>query len=149
MTDPTLRARVVLAELEAMGLTLDDLLAAAGRSLPQRPGGPTVAEYLPTVAAAYVPRTQRTYNSYWRLAVELVGDVPLDRVTVEDLMSVAEEAVRRAQVRRQGSDGRASRETCVAAMRAIFTRALRAGLVSSNPALLVDKPRRLPNRPRT
>ncbi len=148
MTDPTLRARVVLAELEAMGLTLDDLLAAAGRSLPDRPVGPTLAEYLPTVAAAYVPRTQRTYNSYWRLAVEVVGDVPLGRVTVEDLMSVAEEAVRRAQVRRPGSDGRASRETCVAAMRAIFTRALKAGLVSSNPALLVDKPRRLPNRRR-
>ena len=32
MTDTTLRARVVLGELEAMGLTLDDLLAAAGRS---------------------------------------------------------------------------------------------------------------------
>ena len=33
-------------------------------------------------------------------------------------------------------------------MRAVFTRAHKAGLVSMNPALLVDKPRRLPNRRR-
>lgn len=32
MTDKTLRARVALAELEAMGLTLDDLLAMAAPS---------------------------------------------------------------------------------------------------------------------
>src|SRR5680860_1136927 len=138
----------MLGELEAMGLTLDDLLAAAGRDVPARAGGITVAEYLPTVAAAYLPRTRRTYNSYWTLTVELVGELALDRVTIEDLMGVAEEAARRAQVRRPGSDGRASRESCVAAMRAIFARALKAGLVSSNPALLVDKPRRLPNRRR-
>lgn len=148
MTDTALRARVVLGELEAMGLTLDDLLAAAGRDAPARAGGITVAEYLPTVAAAYLPRTRRTYNSYWTLTVELLGELALDRVTIEDLMGVAEEAARRARVRRPGSDGRASRESCVAAMRAIFARALKAGLVSSNPALLVDKPRRLPNRRR-
>lgn len=148
MTDTSLRARVVLGELEAMGLTLDDLLAEAGRDAPASDGGITVAEYLPTVAAAYLPRTRRTYNSYWTLTVELLGDLALDRVTIEDLMGVAEEAARRARVRRPGSDGRASRESCVAAMRAIFARALKAGLVSSNPALLVDKPRRLPNRRR-
>jgi integrase len=148
VTDKTLRARVVLGELEAMGLTLDDLLAAAGRDVLAQAAGPTVAEYLPTVASAYLPRTQRTYNSYWSLTVQLLGDVALERVTVEDLMGVAEEAARRARVRRPGSDGRASRESCVAAMRAIFARALKAGLVSSNPALLVDKPRRLSNRRR-
>src|SRR5680860_927499 len=136
----------MLGELEAMGLTLDDLLAAAGRDVPARAGGITVAEYLPTVAAAYLPRTRRTYNSYWTLTVELVGELALDRVTIEDLMGVAEEAARRAQVRRPGSGGRASRESCVAAMRAVFARALKACLVSPHPALLVDKPRRLPNR---
>ena len=31
MTDKDLRARVVLGELDALGLTIDDLLAAAGR----------------------------------------------------------------------------------------------------------------------
>lgn len=100
------------------------------------------------VAAGYQPRSRRTYASYWRLTVELLGDVALDQVTVDDLAGVADEASHRARLRRPGSDGRASRESCVAAMRAVFTRAQKAGLVAANPALLVEKPRRLPNRRR-
>jgi integrase len=146
--DKGFRARVALSELEAMGLTLEDLLAASGRDVPAQEKGPTVAEYVPVVAAGYQPRTRRTYNSYWTLTTELLGDKALELVTVEDLLSVADEAARRARLRRVGSDGRASRESCVAAMRAVFTRAVKAGLVRSNPALLVDKPRRLPNRRR-
>jgi integrase len=148
MTDVTLRARVALAEIEAMGLTLDDLLAVAGRQATSHRAGPTVADYVPVVAEGYQARSRRTYNSYWRLTVELLGDIALDRVTVDDVITVVDEAARRAKRRRIGSDGRASRESCVAALRAVFTRAHRAGLVQSNPALLVDKPRRLPNRRR-
>lgn len=144
----SLRAQVALAELEAMGLTVDDLVVAAGRDRSAPPSKPTVAEYLPVVAAGYKPRTRRTYNSYWILMAELIGDRPLDQVTVEDLLAVADEAERRAKQRRVGSDGRASRESCVAAARAVFTRALKAGHVTANPALLVEKPRRLPNRRR-
>lgn len=148
MRDKTLRARVVLGELAAMGLTVDDLAAVAGQGAGLPVAGPTVADYVPVVAASYKPRSQRTYNSYWRLLVEQVGDVALGRVTVDDLLGVADEAVRRAKTRRRGSDGRASRESCVAAMRAVFARAHTAGLVASNPALQVAKPRRLPNRRR-
>lgn len=148
MTSKTLRARVALTELEAMGLTLDDLLEATGREVAERPIGPTIADYVPIVAEGFQPRSRRTYNSYWRLAVELIGDLALERVTVDDLIAVADEAATRAKQRRVGSDGRASRESCVAAMRAVFTRAHKAGLVQTNPALLVDKPRRLPNRRR-
>lgn len=148
MTDMTLRARVALTEIEAMGLTLDDLLAVAGRVAAPRRTGPTVADYIPVVAAGYQTRSRRTYNSYWTLTAELIGNITLERVTVDDLTRVADEAARRAKQRRAGSDGRASRESCVGAMRAVFTRAHKAGLVSSNLALLVDKPRRLPNRRR-
>jgi integrase len=148
MTDKTLRARVALSELEAMGLSLDDLLAVAGREPTRRTPGPTVADYVAVVAESYQPRSRRTYNSYWRLTVELLGDVAVDQVTVDDLFGVADEAVRRAKNRRAGSDGRASRESCVAAMRAVFKRAHRTGLITANPALLIDKPRRLPNRRR-
>lgn len=144
----SLRAQVALAELEAMGLTVDDLVVAAGRDRSAPPPKRTVAEYLPVVAAGYKPRTRRTYNSYWILMVELIGDRPLDQVTVEDVLAVADEAERRAKQRRVGSDGRASSESCVAAARAVFTRALKAGHVAANPALLVEKPRRLPNRRR-
>lgn len=143
-----LRAKVVLAELEALGLTVEDLIAASGGPSVGRQVGPTVAEYVPVVASAYQARTRRTYNSYWSLLVEMCGPMTLGTVTVEDLLRVAEEAGRRAQARRPGSNGRASRESCVAAMRAVFTRACKAGLVTTNPALLVDKPRRLSNRRR-
>ena len=148
MTDKTLRARIALTELEAMGLTIDDLLAVAGRDASPRPAGLTVADYVPVVAASYQPRSRRTYNSYWRLTIELLGDVALDRVTVDHLTCVADEASKRARKRRVGSDGRASRESCIAAMRAVFTRAHRSGLVPINPGLLIEKPRRLPNRRR-
>jgi len=148
MTSKTLRARVALVELQAMGLTVDDLLAVTGTASVNRPTGPTVAEYVPVVAGTYQPRSRRTYNSYWRLAVEILGDTAIERVTVEDLMTVTDEAAARAKQRRSGSDGRASRESCVSALRAVFARAHKAGLIPTNPALLVDKPRRLPNRRR-
>ncbi len=93
-------------------------------------------------------RTRRTYNSYWTLLVEMVGGKALDAVTVEDLIAVADEGATRERSRRRGSDGRASSESCVAASRAVFGRALKAGHLARNPALLVDKPRRLPNRRR-
>lgn len=143
-----LRARVVLAELDALGLTIEDLLAVAATAPGAQHAGPTVSEYLPSVADSYTPRTRRTYGSYWRLTVELIGDKPLTAVTSDDLLGVADEATRRAAQRRPGSDGRASRESCIAALRAVFKRAHAAGLIAANPALLIEKPRRRDNRRR-
>lgn len=146
MSDKSLQARVALGEMRAMGLTLADLEAVSdGESASS--SGPTLAEYVPVVAASY-QRRSRTYNSYWNLLVERLGSLALGQVTFDDLQGVADEAARRAKTRRCGSDGRASRESCVAAMRAVFGRADRAGLVETNRALLVAKPRRLPNRRR-
>jgi hypothetical protein len=54
----SLRAKVALAELEAMGLTVDDLLDAAGTAGLLGPTTPTVAEYVPVVTAGYKPRTR-------------------------------------------------------------------------------------------
>lgn len=146
-TSRAVRAKVLLAELESLGLTISDLVEVAGTSGATEVA-PSLAEYLPRVRAAYGPRTQRTCNSYWRLAEELIGGLPLDAITADHVTGVADEAARRARARRAGSDGRASRESTIAAVRAIFTKAQRAGLVRSNPALLVDKPRRLASRRR-
>jgi len=151
MTPSALRARIVLAELETLGLTVEDLLdvrSGEPASTVTASCVPTVAAYVDVVRESYEARSRRTYNSYWRLMVELVGDKLLTQVTVDDLLGVADEAVRRAKRRRAGSTGRASRESCVGAMRAVFARAHKTGLVASNPALLIDKPRRLPNRRR-
>lgn len=98
MKATTLRARVALQEIKAMGLTLDDLIAAAEGGSRRTPET-TVADYVEVVAESYQPRSRRTYNS-----------------------------------------------SVVAALRAVFTRTHKAGLVPTNPALLVDNPRRLANR---
>ena len=52
----------------------------------------------------------------------------------------------RARRNRPGTDGRSARENCIGALRALFARAERAGLVVKSPAAHLEKPRRLPNR---
>jgi integrase len=58
------------------------------------------------------------------------------------------DAVERARRSRPGTDGRSARENCIGALRALFARAERAGLVAKSPAADLEKPRRLPNRRR-
>lgn len=144
--DRMIRARAVLAELDALGLTMEDLSAAGGTS--GRVGVPTVAEYVELVAAAYKPGTANTYRSAWRVLVDLHGARPVSSLTSDDCHQVIEAAVRRAQERRPGATGRSTTETCVAALRAVFRRAVQAGLCAENPAAGIDKPRRLDNRRR-
>ena len=143
MTDRSLRARVVLEEAQALGLTLEDLIAA------DEPGHavPTVAEFVATMDTVFGAATARTYRPYWRLAVTHLGDRHLHQITIDDL-AVVVTAAARAQRARPASTGRASRETCVAALRALFTRAAAAGLVSRNPAAGLVKPRRARSRRR-
>lgn len=121
MTAATLRAQVALAEIEAMGLTLGDLLAAAGRVTTLQPTCPTVGDYVQVVAEGYL------------------GDTTLDQVTVDDLATVAEEAARRAKHRRAGSDGRASRESCVADKVVRRTRASEAAVPAVEAHRLVAR----------
>lgn len=54
----------------------------------------------------------------------------------------------RAQARRPDSMGRASAETCVAALRALYARAVAAGIAVTNPAAMLTKPRRVRSRRR-
>jgi hypothetical protein len=109
---------------------------------------PTLAEYVDTVAPSFSANTAATYQSYWRVAVARFGDRPIDSLDADDCEAVLADAVRRAQQRRPGSDGRSSRENCIAALRALFGRAERAGLLTKNPARELDKPRRRASRRR-
>jgi len=144
VTDRSLRARVVLEEARALGLTLEDLIAA------DEPGHavPTVAEFVATMDSVFGVATARTYRPYWRLAVTHLGDRHLHQITIDDLAAVVTAAAARAQRTRPASTGRASRETCVAALRALFARAAAAGLVARNPAAGLAKPRRARSRRR-
>ncbi|MGH8958159.1 MAG: hypothetical protein ACRDVK_05745 [Acidimicrobiia bacterium] len=92
--------------------------------------------------------TAATYKFYWRLAVDRLGDRPVDQVGVDDCEAIVAAAVARARGNRPGTDGRSARENCIGALRALFARAERAGLVARRPAAGLEKPRRLPNRRR-
>jgi integrase/recombinase XerC len=145
--DGQLRAPVLLTEAETLGVTIDNLVAAA-REASVRSRAPTVADYLETIAPTMAPATVATYRSYWRLAVSRFGDRQLASVTVDDCEAVVTDAMTRARQRRPNSDGRASRESCIAALRALFGRAQRAGLVHCSPADALHRPHRAASRRR-
>lgn len=124
MTDRLVRARVLLAEAESLGLTLEDLSAAAVDRPRASRSVPTVAEYVRVVDEAFENRrTAETYRSHWKLAVERFGDCRIDALDFHDCEQVVADAVAGARLNRPGTDGRSSRETCVTALRALFTRA--------------------------
>ena len=145
MTDLQLRARVILSEARVLGLDLADLIAADTDGETHRP---TVGAYIETIAPTFTPATAATYRPYWRLASAHLGDRRLVEVTVEDLIAVVDDAVARAQRNRPGSTGRASRESCVTALRALFRRATDGALITVNPAAALAKPRRARSRRR-
>lgn len=139
------RATILLIDRRALGTDLGHVLAlavGAPRSTP------TLADHVAAVAPTFSAATAATYGCYWRLAVELFGDRALDEITVVDLHAVVAEAARRARRRRPGSPGRSSQESCIAALRALFARAVAAGDLSANPAAVLAKPRRARSRRR-
>jgi integrase len=139
-----LRARIVLEEARALGIDLDDLVAAAtGDHHPV-----TVAAWIDEIAPTFGASTARTYRPYWRLLVARHGDQALAELTTMDLAAVVDIAGERAKVHRPDSTGRSSRESCVAALRALYTRAVDAGHLTSNPAVALRKPRRSTSRRR-
>ncbi|MCL4414244.1 MAG: site-specific integrase, partial [Actinobacteria bacterium] len=76
------------------------------------------------------------------------GEHLLGELDADDLAELVAEAGRRARRRRPGCTGRSAEENCVAALRALYRRAVKAKVVACNPAAEVDKPQRLQNRRR-
>jgi hypothetical protein len=109
---------------------------------------PTVAAFIDDIALTFTARTAATYRPYWRLAAERFGDRPVDDVHLVDLADVVADAVDRAKRNRPTSTGRASQETCIAALRALFARAAACGLRAGNPAAALTKPGRTRSRRR-
>jgi len=145
VSDPQLRARVLLEEARVLGIGLADLIAADTTGAARLP---TLADYLASVAPTFTAATAATYGPHWRLAVARLGDRRLAEVTIEDLTLVVADAETRARRLRPGSTGRSSRESCAAALRAVFGRAAAAGLIAANPAAVLTKPRRARGRRR-
>jgi integrase len=136
------RLAVARATLAAMGLTVADLLAAAAPAAPTQ----TVAEYLPTVRTAAGPSRARTYGPYWdRLAASTLAARPLAEVRTSDLLAWVTSVEKNALHRRNSRDGRSARENAISAARFLFRCAVDDGLLTKNPALAVEKPRRQPS----
>lgn len=143
MSDVQLRAQILLAEAEALGVELADLIAA-GKPMSL----PTLATFIESIAPTFAAPTIATYEPHWRLAIARFGDRPIASVDLGDLHLVLADAVARARKNRPGSTGRSSAETCVAALRAVFRRAHDAGLIRANPAAALPRPRRVRSRRR-
>jgi integrase len=146
VTSSSIRIRAVLAELDALGISVEELVAARDLT-PKATQCQTVLEYLAVVEASYGASTAGTYRSYWSVFAALHGDKSVSSVTYDDCAAVVAAATERARGRR-GSDGRGAQENCIAALRAFFERARRSGLLSENPARDLAKPRRHPGRRR-
>jgi len=125
-----LRARLLVEEARALGLAVDDLVAAAtGGAKPI-----TVAGWIDEIEPAFSPSTAATYGPYWRLAAHLLGDRYIAELTTTDLAGVVDAAAERARAHRPESTGRASRETWIAALRSLCARAVDAGhLITNRP----------------
>lgn len=131
--------------LERMGLRPEDLLARTST-----PHIPTFAEYIPRVITAVPPGTRRTYTPYWRRIHTTWPDRPLDEPTMLELTALVEQTRQQARTRRNSRGGRSAAEHMVGALRTLYRFATSDGLINppANPALHLNKPRRLPS-PRT
>jgi hypothetical protein len=107
--DRRLRARVLLAEAQALGVTIADLIAAARDTPTAGPAVPTVAQYVDSIAKTMSAGTPATYRSYWRLPVARFGDRPLGEVGVDECEAVVADAVARAQHLHEGTTQRGRR----------------------------------------
>lgn len=127
-----------------LGIDVADLIAAAstGTTLV------TLADWIADITPTFTASTAATYRPYWWLATRLLGDRGLAELTTADLAAVVDAAAERARTRNPDSSGRASRETCVAALRAVYARAVDAGYLTVNPAAGLSKPSRARSRRR-
>lgn len=143
------RLRLLLDQMDALGITVDELAAQAqleGRQTASvRSRVPTVAEFIETASHGYADMTRDTYMSYWRIALELYGDDPISVLDYQVCVQIVEVAFERARQRFPDRACRSTRENATGALRALLAKAVRAGYLSANPALALTKPRRQSN----
>jgi integrase/recombinase XerC len=126
-----------------MGITPDDLRGVRSA----RPAAPTFAQYLPQVAAAVPDGSRRAYGSCWKRIVTQWGDRHLDDVLPSQIEQLRNTLQNSVVVRRNARGGRSAAEGLIAALRCLYQRAVTDGYLdpADNPAMKVDKPRRLPS----
>jgi integrase len=138
---PELEAARLL--LQRMGIDPADLLDVRAA----RPAAPTFAEYVPQVAAAVSAGSRKAYGTYWNRVVQVWGDRRIDEVRPSEIEQLREQVRATVLVRRNARGGRSAAEHLVSALRCLYRRAVADGYVDAadNPAVKVDKPRRVPS----
>ncbi|GLY33795.1 site-specific integrase [Kineosporia sp. NBRC 101731] len=143
-----------LPELEAarlllgrMGIRVEDLLttdpsAATGATTASRSPAPTFAAYVPVVSGAVSEGTRRVYSTYWKRLLEHWADRRIDEPTPSQIQQLSGQLRTQRVVRRNGRGGQLTGEHFIAALRCLYRHAIADGLVTDNPALRVEKPRR-------
>ncbi|MFI1991056.1 tyrosine-type recombinase/integrase [Actinoplanes sp. NPDC020271] len=127
--------------LQQMGITPEDLLNTTASGVPV----PTFAVYVPIVAAAVGPGSQRMYSTYWAKAVDRWADRRIDSVIPSEIEVAMREIQANALRRRNNRGGRSAAEHFISAMRCFYKRAVADGHIAegANPARKVPKPARL------
>jgi hypothetical protein len=95
-----MRARILLAEAAALGVTIENLVAESSGFPGTLMPAPTMAQYVAIVSPSFSKGTAETCWSYWRLAVTRLGDRPIDSTGVDNCESVVADAVARTQCNR-------------------------------------------------
>jgi integrase/recombinase XerC len=131
-------ARVLLARI---GVTPEQLL----NSTASPPHMPTFSEYIDRVSQAVTKGSRRVYTSYWNRIREVWGDRRLNEPTPLEIKQLTEQIKSTVVVRRNGRGGRVAAEHLISALRCLYHYAVADGLMQDrdNPAMRVDKPRRL------
>jgi site-specific recombinase XerD len=138
-------ARLLLAR---MGITPEQLLAAADPtdSVPML----TFRDYIAQVSAAVPEGTRRAYATYWRRIEDTWGNRRIDEPTPLEIKQLCEQTKGHVIVRKNSRGGRSATEHLIAAFRCLYRHAAADRLIADadNPALRVQKPRRLPSNRR-
>lgn len=126
--------------LDKMGITLDDLQAAAPTC-----SAPLFSEYIPRVAAATGRGTRQTYSSYWDVVLGKWGTRHISEPTALEISELAEQVKAGSVQRANSRGGRSSAEHLIAALRCMYKFAVADRIITAanNPAAQVAKPRRL------
>lgn len=146
MTSDPERVRFFVEQLALAGVTPAEILAAAGSEPIVVADGPTVTEYVARIEGRFKETTRATYATHWRLLVEPHAERHLSELDADDLAELVTEAGRRARTRRPGCTGLSAEENCVSAFRNLYLKAVKARVVTFNPAAALEKPARLENR---
>src|SRR5882757_4459147 len=132
-----------LIVLSGLGITPEDLLNRPT----ERKAVPTFRTYIPTVSKAVTEGTKRVYGSYWDRILAAWPDRRLDEPTPTEIKAFAEKIKSQVVLRRNARGGHGAAEHLIAAFRCLYKHAENDDLIrrANNPALKVDKPRRLPS----